>query len=160
MGKHQNPRARIPAPTRFWAKVNKNSGVFYIGNRTECWLWTGGLNKHGYGVFRDEQSHNVGSHVWAYGPVPDGLELAHLCRVRACVRPSHLEAVSHAINNRRGRSKRREQTFCKRGHEFTEENTYRRPDRNYARRCQACRKHTAELTHDRRMELQRIRRAR
>jgi HNH endonuclease len=60
------------------------------GYSTPCWIWEGGL-RHGYGA------HHV---AWRqrYGPVPDGLELDHLCRIKACCNPDHLEAVTHAEN--------------------------------------------------------------
>lgn len=70
----------------------------------ECWLWTGQLNNHGYGLFsyknRKRAAHLV---LWEHvvGPVPNGLELDHLCRVRHCVNPDHLEPVTHEENQRR-----------------------------------------------------------
>jgi hypothetical protein len=71
-----------------------------------CWLWTGGKNGDGYGNFRDENRVSRGAHRWSYeyfvGPVPQGLDLDHLCRNRACVHPEHLEPVSHRENGHRG----------------------------------------------------------
>jgi len=61
------------------------------------------------------------------GPIPDGLVLDHLCRVRACVRPGHLEAVTQRVNLLRGRTiqaANAAKTHCLRGHRFDSENTY------------------------------------
>jgi len=128
-----------PVDVRFWSKVNKNGPVQshapHLGN---CWLWTGGLHATGYGHFRAvSREPMVSSHQWAYrsmnGPVPDGLELDHLCRVRACVRPEHLEPVTHAENMARSRELT---THCPWGHEWTTETT--RYNRKGYRYCHAC----------------------
>lgn len=71
-------------------------------NRTEtCWNWTASVTQSGYGQFNDG-TKIVKAHRWAWvqlvGPIPDGLELDHICRVRACVNPSHLRAVTHKQN--------------------------------------------------------------
>jgi len=114
------------AVARFMDKVKINDN--------KCWLWTGHINHDGYGIFNKQLAHR-----WAYrhftGPVPDGLELDHLCRVRGCVNPEHLEAVTHGTNMLRGDNKQR--TRCVHGHEYTEENT-----RLYKgkRSCRICRK--------------------
>lgn len=105
-----------------------------------CWLWTGSVDGPGYGKISAD-GVLIGAHRVAYqlfvGPIPAGLHLDHLCRVRACVNPAHLEPVTHRENTRRGGpyNARAQQTHCKRGHPFDEDNTYlwRR-----SRHCRAC----------------------
>lgn len=78
---------------------------------TGCWLWTGTLSMKGYGRFNVTDRNNAAAHRFAYesfvGPIPDGLEIDHLCSVRRCVNPAHLEPVTHAENLRRGAERRR-----------------------------------------------------
>jgi hypothetical protein len=113
-----------------------------------CWIWVGGLNGDdkdgGYGRMRVGKI-KVGAHRWAYenfvGSVPDGFELDHLCRVRCCVNPAHLEIVTSKQNQDRSPISCTGRTHCLRGHEFTPQNTYIRKfnDRPYtARVCRTC----------------------
>lgn len=87
-----------------------------------CWIWTASLDTHGYGQFYDgkklRKAYRVAYELYV-GPVPEGLQLDHLCRVRRCVNPSHLEPVTQAENLRRGALAR---THCKHGHPFAGEN--------------------------------------
>lgn len=111
-------------PHRFFAKVKFTD---------TCWLWTGSTNMKGYGCFLGRQSHR-----WAYefcvGPIPDGLEIDHLCRTRNCQNPDHMEAVTHTVNIQRGAACI---THCIHGHEYTAENTYHNP-RDGGRVCRIC----------------------
>jgi hypothetical protein len=70
----------------------------------ECWLWLGRVNSSGYAQLtvdkRPRSAHRV-SYETFVGPIPEGLEIDHLCRVRRCVRPQHLEAVTHRVNIQR-----------------------------------------------------------
>lgn len=109
-----------------------------------CWLFEPAVKVAWYGkVKTDWGAANVHVIVWNWlrGPVPDGLELDHLCRNKACCNPDHLEAVSHKENCRRGRgpevarSRRFTQTHCKRGHEFNLVNTIYKKKQRVCRIC-------------------------
>jgi hypothetical protein len=91
---------------KFWKKVNKNGPVAKCRpDLGQCWLWTGALSSGGYGNFWDGASV-VSAHVFAYklthGSDAPGLEYDHLCRVRSCIRDTHLEPVTHQENCIRG----------------------------------------------------------
>lgn len=121
---------------RFWVKVNKDGPIpEYKPELGSCWIWTGAKHK-GYGSVRIDGvgfgTHRV-SYEWCIGPIPEGLHVDHLCRVRACVRPSHLEAVTQSENNRRAAEA---QTHCKQGHPFTPDNFFLRQGR--WRVCKQC----------------------
>lgn len=107
------------------------------GSAEECWPWLGAVNWKGYGhSFRDGkqmQAHRV-MYEETIGPIREGMTLDHvchtkdrscpggnICRHRSCVNPFHMDQVSAAVNTSRGL--RAAQTHCKRGHEFTAENT-------------------------------------
>lgn len=125
---------------RFWAKVNKSGPG-------GCWLWTAADDGRGYGAVNSptRKRQMVKAYRVAYelvvGPVPLGLTLDHLCRVKLCVNPAHLEPVTTAENIRRGQGFaywQRQKTHCPQGHQYDEENTYVLPSRPTARYCKAC----------------------
>jgi hypothetical protein len=121
-------------------------GPLYLEDpATGCWIWQGAPNSEGYGRLK-VGGKRVYAHRWMYeqhrGLLPEGLTLDHLCRVRLCCNPAHLEAVTLAENKRRGESlnaKNARKGECVNGHPFTEANTYRRPDTG-ARQCRACKR--------------------
>ncbi len=99
-----------------------------------CWIWTGRIHDHGYGMFSNPVvSQDYRAHRWSYlrfkGDIPKGTEIDHVCRVRCCVNPDHLEAVTRSVNVRRGTSAERTSlikktaTHCAKGHLWTPENT-------------------------------------
>ena len=135
-------RGRLDLPTaeeRFWAKVNRQGPV-------ECWLWIGAKMPNGYGSFGATAGTKgtVYAHRYAYtllvGPIPEGLWIDHLCRIRLCVNPAHLEPVTPRENLMRGNgpaaiNARKE--HCPQGHPYDEANT----EYVISRRCRTCRSH-------------------
>lgn len=87
---------RVDLTTRFWRFVDQNGPVpVDTPHLGECWLWTGGLTPSGYGSIGIDHHHTQGAHRLSWtlnvGPIPDRHQVQHLCNVRRCVRPSHLE---------------------------------------------------------------------
>jgi hypothetical protein len=117
------------------------------GDVSTCWRWTGAANRRtGYGKFSLEKGRQVLPHRFAYeslrSEIPAGLQIDHLCRVRLCVNPWHMEPVTARVNilrsdNPAAINARRE--ACQKGHPFTEENTYRVVGKSY-RKCATCHK--------------------
>ena len=109
---------------------------------TGCWVWTAYRDRDGYGVVSDTSNRGRRAHRAVYelhvGPIPEGLQLDHLCRNTGCVNPAHLEPVTCRVNLLRGdtvNARNAQKTHCKRGHEFTPENTGRQPRGRYCRTC-------------------------
>lgn len=136
-GPRRNPSA--PPQERFFRFVEQDEWG--------CWNWTGRRYREGYGQFNPGRKWGwpaiLRAHHFAYeafvGPVPDGHQLDHLCRNRACCHPRHLEAVPPVVNNHRGDTHARKQA-CPQGHPYDTENTYRYTDKHgYTRRyCRSC----------------------
>jgi HNH endonuclease len=125
----------LPPKDRFWARVDASG---------PCWTWTGGRTANGYGRFGITASNQELAHRFAWiilvGPIPEGLQLDHLCRVRLCVNPDHLEPVTPQENWLRSHTPVGRVSplgECRRGHPFDEENTYLYKG---VRSCKTCRK--------------------
>lgn len=109
-----------------------------------CWIWSAGRTLEGYGKLK-VFGKTVLAHRWYYklnNSIPDELTLDHLCRVRCCVNPSHLEPVTQQINTLRGVGPSAEnaiKTHCIRGHEFTPENTRIANNKRHCRKCYSIR---------------------
>jgi hypothetical protein len=108
-----------------------------------CWIWQGSKYANGYGKIGKAgyMVHRI-AYENAKGQIPYGMKLDHLCKVRLCVNPDHLEVVTLIENVMRGSSfsaNNARKTHCKHGHEFTVENTYIPPKRPNRRYCKACR---------------------
>ena len=119
---------RGTAEQRFWAKVDRSGPVpDRRPDLGECWIWRAWVDRTtGYGLWtyvEDDRKVTTTAHAFAYrvtyGAPPVGLHHDHLCHVRTCCRPSHLEAVTQAENNRRS-PKLARRTECKRGHSYAE----------------------------------------
>lgn len=121
-------------PDNFWTKVRES----------DCWIWYGAVNNKGYGCFAVGRK-SVLAHRLAYedarGPIPKGMTIDHVCRVRNCVNPNHLEVVTIAENNRRkkvagglaiGGS-------CHKGHYLADESSVYRHPRGHVE-CRQCRR--------------------
>jgi hypothetical protein len=140
------PTPRDPV-VRFWEKVAKNGPV--PAHRPElgpCWLWTGPTHRNGYGTFSlgSRAAGRKLAHRYAFAletTLRDDEELDHQCRVRNCVRRSHLEVVTHQVNMLRGdtiAARNAARTHCPQGHPYAGPNLYVDPRGN--RQCRTCRR--------------------
>ena len=124
MGAHNHKTPGV-LPDAFWNNVDKSGPVpSHAPHLGPCWVWRGRLSKLGYGEFGRlfHGRYITGAHrrhwLVVYGDLPNGTDLDHLCRNRACVRLEHLEPVSHRENCRRGLNGVLAPRFrrCARGH--------------------------------------------
>lgn len=125
-------------------KVTSRVDIADMGYDSPCWISNRVAQPNGYtklGVKgRTLLTHRVAYEAFV-GPIPDGLMIDHLCRVRACCNPAHLEPVDARENLVRGdtlTAHQVQQTHCLRGHPLSGENLYLRPDR-FGRMCRECR---------------------
>jgi hypothetical protein len=127
---------------RFWQRVDDRGGP------SACWPWRGWINDGGYGIValggKTSRAIHIRAHRLAYElhhrePIPGHLTIDHLCRVRHCVNPAHLDVVTKGVNVLRGETTaaRHARTMvCPRGHAYDEVNTYWR--RDGSRTCREC----------------------
>jgi len=115
----------------------------FVESESGCWIWSACVDRYGYGQFRmgggPQLAHRV-SFLGHVGPIPPGFQIDHRCRVRRCVNPAHLEAVSSRENTLRGcgvTSINARKTRCKRGHELPKP-VY--DGRRWRRDCNECRR--------------------
>jgi hypothetical protein len=123
-----------------------------------CWIWIGAMSSTGYGNFFADGRWRL-AHRFSYelniGEIPKHLQIDHLCRVRLCVNPSHMEPVTRSENVLRGvspkksservRKRQLSKTHCPKGHEYFGENLY--IDRKGARFCKTCRNNSMGRGH-------------
>lgn len=126
---------RRPVAERFWEKVEKTD---------TCWLWTAQVIPEGYGRFwLDGRQHNAHRVAWEleHGPIPDGLVVDHLCRVRNCVRPDHLRVCTTSENVLEGvtttAALNLAKTHCPQGHPYAGTNLIVK--KSGWRACRTCR---------------------
>lgn len=109
--------------------LERIEGRYIPDPNSGCWLWTHSL-RNGYGAIGENQVNGIKGktkyvHRILYekykGPIPIGYELDHKCRIRSCVNPDHLEAVSHLENVRRGNAGWHNaiKTHCPKGHSYS-----------------------------------------
>jgi len=132
-------KLRIPIVER----IQKHIDIDHGGRG--CWLWCGGLDSRGYGQLGVDgvtlRAHRVAYEAYV-GPIPEGLELDHLCRERRCVNPDHLEPVTRSVNVRRGlapevnAARNLAKTHCPHGHPYEGDNVRVHP--NGGRSCRTC----------------------
>ena len=119
---------------RFWSRV------FYAPDG--CWLWMAATDKKGYGYFY-AAGKLVRPHRWVIGPVPEGMQVDHICNVPGCVRPEHLRIVTprenllaeHSLTTTRQLALR---THCPRGHELSGNNLVPTVAKRGHRSCRSC----------------------
>lgn len=139
-------------PERIEALVNR-----YVQLDGECWVWHGWKTPNGYGHVNILGLHFMIHRVfyeYFIADIPDGLHIDHLCRVRACVNPWHLEPVTQSINNKRSTVSKHNtrKTHCPQGHPYDEENTLRIPSRPTARYCLTCNREQSRVRRARKRE--------
>jgi hypothetical protein len=128
------PEYRDALAGRLWGRTRVNGP-------DQCWEWQGYINPSGYGYIgvhhRPRYTHRV-AYELVVGPIPDGLVIDHLCRVRHCVNPSHMEPVTNRENLMRGESSsaiaaRRD--HCAKGHPYDERTWVSKQGKRHCRTC-------------------------
>lgn len=154
-------QANVGEDLRYTAKnIDKFFDNLWVSD-TGCWLWTGSLSTYGYAQFYIGDGQKVQAHRWSYEywtgeEIPPGMTIDHICHQpdscsggkkclhRSCQNPDHLRVetpLENALRRspNRGWAPDKRRTHCKRGHEFTEENTYWFGKNKSHRTCQICR---------------------
>jgi hypothetical protein len=116
----------------------------YTKDASGCWLWTGSVTDKGYGItYVRGHRKTFGAHrasvVLSGRDIPDGFHVDHLCRVRNCVNPSHLDVVLPKDNTLRGfgpTAINARKSHCHRGHELTGYNVIMKRGKRHCRVCQ------------------------
>ncbi len=124
--------------------IDRFNKKYVVNIDTGCWEWQGYVHPGGYGHFSDTKKFTA--HRWSYeyfiGKIEANLKIDHLCRVRHCVNPKHLEAVTQKENIARGNTGlltgiiMRSKTHCPKNHEYSYKNTYISPSGK--RVCRQC----------------------
>lgn len=135
-------RGRTMISTRWPSTYERFQDKYIPEPNSGCWIWVGACSGSGYAWFWDSGKYFL-AHRWSYEyhveAIPEKLTIDHLCRVKTCVNPVHLEAVTQRENTLRGNTMagaNSRKTHCKHGHPFSISNTAYRSDGN--RRCRYC----------------------
>lgn len=127
---------------RFWSKVRKTE---------TCWFWDAYRNHEGYGSYHGPDGVRTTAHRIAWvltgRTIPDGYHLDHLCRVRECVNPAHLDPVTPRENALRGntlQAANAAKTHCPVGHPLDGE---RGDGSRYCRACNRARNNAYRAEH-------------
>ena len=103
-------KAPVLAPPKASTEERFDSKV--VSAATGCWLWVGATYEQGYGMFNAGEGRIVRAHRFSFerrvGPIPQGMTIDHICEVKNCVNPNHLEIVTAAENRRRYRERQRQ----------------------------------------------------
>lgn len=135
---HFMPGRHAPLADRFWRYAIPSEG---------CWIWRGSVGTNGYPRIKAPagvrptvlSAHRVGYEI-VVGPIPEGLELDHLCKTPLCVNPAHLEPVTRSENARRLRTNTVLNTgVCHRGHDSSIHG-YEPPGKPGVRMCRQCKR--------------------
>jgi hypothetical protein len=115
-----------------WPTPDRGDDMGSLGPvETDCILWTTGLDPLGYGHVGGTLAHRL-AYEMACGPIPPKYDIHHRCENPSCINPNHLQALTRREHKRLHMRK----SHCRRGHEFTPENTYVRPSGQLT--CRAC----------------------
>lgn len=123
--------------------VEEKLNNYKVDEATGCWIWQGQINRTGYGTVRFNNKTTTAHRAYYdyyVQPVPAELQVDHLCKVRACINPAHMEIVTPIENNLRSDNPISQvmlTNICKRGHVLTSDNVYRQ---GRGRACIECRK--------------------
>lgn len=116
-------------PDRFPPAIERFLSAVMPVTESGCWIWMDHLLASGYGALYTTK--NTRAHRFSYehfvGPIPEGMVIDHLCGIKCCVNPDHLEAVPQKENMRRAWARKSRKPFCRQGHPRSGDNAYKNP---------------------------------